>query len=129
MDIIKWDDSYRVGVDEIDAQHKLLFQILNDFVKEINNADDEEMTALIKALLQYSDYHFKTEENYLRQHPEFDHHQSNHQHYINRILSLQKDLENGRNVSGDMLDFLVSWLRNHILKTDKLFFSTVDGKE
>jgi len=129
MDILKWDDSYCVGVDKVDAQHKLLFKILNDFVKEINNADHDEMTALIKALLNYSDYHFKMEENYLREHPAIEDHKSKHQLYISKILSLQQDLENGKNVSKDMLDFLVSWLRQHILKTDKIFFSGIHDSE
>lgn len=125
MDSIKWDDSYRVGFEEVDVQHKLLFKILNDFVKEINNADHDEMTALIKALLNYSDYHFKMEEEYLREHPDIEEHKSAHQLYINKILSLQKDFENGTNISEDILNFLVSWIQNHTLKTDKVFFSAI----
>lgn len=125
MDFIKWNDSYRVGFEKVDVQHKLLFKILNDFVKEINNADHDEMTALIKALLNYSDYHFKMEEDNLRDHPAIEDHKLEHQLYINKILSLQRDLENGTNVSEDILDFLVSWIQNHTLKTDKMFFSSI----
>lgn len=126
MDFIKWDDSYRVGFKKVDEQHKLLFKILNDFVKEIDNANHEEMTVLIKALLNYSEYHFKMEEGYLREHPNIEEHKLKHQLYINKILSLQKDLKNGENVSEDMKSFLISWLQGHILQIDKMSFSSIN---
>ncbi len=129
MDFIKWDDSYSVGVEKIDSQHRLLMKLLNDFLKEINQAGKEEMEALTKALLNYSGHHFDMEEEFLKRHPNIDFHKSEHQKFVNRILSLREDLDNGKNISGDMASFLVSWLNDHILKTDKAFFSGIDEAE
>jgi len=129
MDFIKWEDSYSVGVETIDLQHKILIKLLNDFEKEINTAGNDEIMSLIKALLNYGGYHFETEENYLIKHSDLDSHKSEHKLFVDKLLSLEQGLKNGKNVSEDMLGFLVSWLKNHILKTDKVFFEDIDDTE
>ncbi len=122
MDRIEWTPALSVGVADIDEQHQRLFAIIEDLMKA--QKEDREPKSLLNILAQlvdYSDYHFRTEDNYMieNSYPLFLSHRKEHLAYIKKMGGLITALENKEtSLSEDLLDFLCNWWRTHITDSD-----------
>jgi len=125
MDLIKWEESYSVGVSEIDRQHQQLFTLLNKFVLNFGAGNTrDELQSVLEEMINYMGYHFSCEENYLQRHPDFAKHRGQHYDFVQKTLQLQKDfVEKGPGISQDVLKFLIVWLKNHVLTMDRAYFT------
>jgi len=125
----KWKDRYNLNIEQIDNQHRKLFEIgerayslaiLNDSYDHY----DEIMTVL-NELLDYAEYHFKYEENLLESYNYDGLGQQKQEHgfYINRINSItSRDIdENQKQTIIEIVDFLSEWISNHILFSDRKY--------
>jgi len=125
MAIFIWNDSYKTGIDQIDEQHKKLVDILNALNEAITlEGNHQAVITLLDELIDYTQYHFTSEEEFMQSH-EYDNiayqeHQQTHQQFVAQIKQAQQDCHNNpEKASDELLDFLVQWLVNHILLTDK----------
>jgi hemerythrin-like metal-binding protein len=119
-----WNDSYTVGVQEIDDQHKKLFSIINSRFDLMKNAEnDEKLKAVLKELSDYASYHFSTEEKYFQQfqYEKSQIHISQHDAYKDTMqtYSVKLNSENKLIVAYELMDFLVSWWINHVTGADQ----------
>lgn len=61
-----WDNNkHSVGIEEIDEQHKVLFDIINDIYICIINKNYSILDKLLLKIIVYTTNHFKTENEYL----------------------------------------------------------------
>jgi hemerythrin-like metal-binding protein len=69
MGRIDWDDSFSVDHEELDTQHKKLVELYNELHETLLHGSIEATTAtrarILNSLVEYVDYHFKFEEDYL----------------------------------------------------------------
>lgn len=123
--MITWDETFSVGVKELDEQHQKLFDIINRLGNSIDApSNTEKISDIIKELLDYSVYHFQTEENYFEK---FDYeykegHIKSHDIYkekINHFIDGFRD-KNGY-LSFEIVDFLTNWWVGHVNGQDKLY--------
>ncbi len=125
MAIFIWDDSYKTGIESIDIQHKKLVDLLNQLDESLNiGGDTRVVIKLLDELVEYTKYHFREEEKFMQSHQyhdkSFQEHQLVHQQFSEKIRNAQKACHaNPDKVTDELLDFLVQWLINHILLTDK----------
>ncbi len=123
MELIKWEEKYSVGVEEVDRQHQRLFALLNRFIENFGGPDKAGLADVLEEMVNYIDFHFKCEEGYLQAHPDIEEHRREHFSFVRKTLQLQKDyLQDKADITLDVLQFLVSWLKNHILGMDRKFF-------
>ena len=126
MGIFIWDDSYNTGVEIIDTQHKKLVDILNKLDESLaERSGYQVLIGLLQELLAYTEYHFNSEEEFMCSHgydeAEYSKHLLAHKEFADQIEKEVKEcLVNPEKVSSELLDFLVEWLINHILLSDKL---------
>lgn len=125
---IIWNDSFLVGVERIDEQHKVLVNTLNEANARLaGNSSRELLERITRELLSYALYHFETEESLMR---EFGYdeaaaadaatHRQEHRGFSRQVVALRDNLRDGNLVSREeLLGFLNGWLVNHILNTDK----------
>ena len=126
IDIFPWDDNFNTGIKIIDTQHYQLVLILNRLATSIayeSNIDN--MNAIFDELVDYTLYHFQSEEaiwhKYLPENPLEAEHQATHQKFLNTVLRFKKEL-NTRSIgelAEEALDFLARWLASHILESDR----------
>lgn len=84
----------------------------------------EVMSEILQGLVDYTKYHFSTEERYMALHgyPEYQHHRSEHKIFVDKVMEFQRELDSGSLLlSLDVMDFLKNWLSNHILVKDKKY--------
>ena len=85
MAAITWDETLSVKVNSIDLQHKKLIDLINSFYENLDKkSNKEKILTLIRALKDYTLFHFSTEERYMKQagYPDFEKHKAEHQKLI-----------------------------------------------
>lgn len=126
MPILIWTEKNSVGVKEIDLQHQKMFAIINDlYDRMVTFKAHEDIDAILDKLVEYADFHFKTEEGYFEK---FDYegkeaHEVIHQAYVDEVKKLIKKRKEGVGVelSYDIFDFLQKWWVGHINFEDKKY--------
>ena|SRR5690554_3784840 len=125
--MIKWRDDYKIGVPEIDEQHEKLFEICGrayDLLKnEIYLDKYDKIMEIIDELKQYTIYHFKYEEEYMKKigYKRLLSQKVAHDDFVEKIKNIDLksiDLKQDTAIM-DILDFVVKWIENHILREDK----------
>lgn len=129
MDIIKWRASYETGVEQMDAQHKQLIDLINTMYRVMRNMEDADaVDGVINAMLNYAERHFRDEEIFLRTsyYPHLDQHASLHQEYRLQMEKFMEEYEkNPREVTKEIYAFLRKWWLEHIVREDKLYGTVV----
>jgi len=123
MALFVWNDSYSVGVKEIDKQHLMLVDSLNELFDAMRNREAKEVIGgILKSLSDYIDFHFSYEENVMQKngYPAFLDHKKKHQVFVENVSGFIKKYEDGSlMVSMEVMNFLKDWLKTHIMGTDK----------
>ena len=126
--VIEWNDSMCTGVDEVDRQHRILVDTLNQAATKLTGEVAEALFEQItRDLLAYAIYHFDTEEQLMQRYryaearpDEAASHLHQHRSFSEKVVQLREQAREGdEGARNALLDFLQSWLVNHILTTDK----------
>lgn len=80
VEIFPWNDNFNTGLAEVDQQHRQLVSILNDLAMHVafHPEDHAELNRILEALLDYTRYHFRTEEAIWHQHLPDDEEEARH---------------------------------------------------
>lgn len=122
-ELIAWDDSLSVGIDEIDEQHKVLVRLLNDLNQAIKeHHGNEACLAILDRLVDYTRIHFAVEEALMRifEYPDYENHKAEHEELVEEVLAMRHEITHEeRRISFKLLHFLKMWLTRHIMDSDK----------
>lgn len=125
MALFVWDDKFSVNVKEIDEQHKRLIGMINELHDGMKSGSGKTALApVLKRLIDYTMYHFSTEERYMVQHkyPGELAHKAEHKKFTDKVIDFHKKFESGSlAVTHEVMTFLRDWLTNHIMVTDKKY--------
>lgn len=122
---IAWTDDLATGIDEIDSQHKDLFQRLNDLLDACSQQKGkEEIGKFLNFLSDYVILHFAAEEREMMKHqyPGIIDHKIEHSKFTLAIGDLKKEFaQQGARIDVVLVAVRTSfeWLQFHIRKTDK----------
>ena len=123
MPMIVWSNQFSVGVQEVDQQHQVLVGIVNQLSAALDVQDsDFDSRKVIDELVQYTVYHFGTEERLMREisYAALDRHAGEHQSFVKKVGQLVTQLDHGEGPSlVELLIFLRDWLISHILNSDR----------
>lgn len=121
--MIEWNDSYSVGFDTFDEDHKKLFGMLNTLESNLLDptTKDSALISVINDLIAYAEFHFGKEEDVMARfdYPDLEKHKKEHDAFKEDVNSYTSLAAFGNLPPADkVMDFLRNWLLNHILKTD-----------
>lgn len=122
--MVAWSDDHALGLDELDAQHRLLFDLTNDLWHHlVRRSARNDVLATLTALERYALSHFSTEETFMRVtcYPHLEAHMAEHAAFVERVTREKTAVMRGEALSLDLLTFLKGWLSEHILRADKDF--------
>ena len=125
MDTLKWHDSYSVGDDHLDDQHRGWILLINrlDSGVSVPTALDE--------LQIYVDEHFREEERMLEavDYPDLAAHKRQHAAFEEWLEASRQACRSGEVVGllrESISTYLKTWLVNHILVSDKAYSDYLD---
>ncbi|MDR2924576.1 MAG: bacteriohemerythrin [Azoarcus sp.] len=132
MPFMAWSDEFVLGIASIDEQHRWLVDTTNRLHDEFasDSLRHEELRETLEKLVDYTVNHFIVEEDLFNRYgyPEEEAHRRRHDEFSRHVLELLLKFEKGERVSGDVLEFLQTWLLKHILKEDKAYVPFLKGK-
>jgi hemerythrin-like metal-binding protein len=125
MPLIAWDQSYSVGVRRCDEEHQKLFSLLNGLHSAMSvGKGSSVIVPIVTELENYTKNHFSGEEALMERtkYPALAPHRSQHQKFVSQVAEFRSSLQKGQPVNTvDVLDFIRSWLSDHIRKTDQAY--------
>lgn len=125
MALFAWDEKYAVGIGEIDLQHKCLVQMINDLhAALLAERGQQALTEIVGRMVDYTAYHFSTEESLLKNngYALYGAHKHEHEAFAAKAQELKQRVDNKRFVlSLEVIHFLRDWLSQHILVNDKKY--------
>src|SRR6266581_2734076 len=134
-DIFAWSAKYRIGIAEVDQQHRKLVRLINTLARmHVGDEDPEALLKVFDELASYAAYHFKAEETLMRGYeidPDFESaHIAAHASFV-RQAGEARDVAylNPNEVTTQTLTFLSRWLIYHILGTDMRMANEIRGLE
>ena len=120
---MEWYESYSIGNDLVDGQHKQLVEIISRLQNSLTLGDiGKEAGNTLKFLVEYSQKHFAEEEKLMRQieYDEYTKHCEKHAILIGQITDILLKIKKGKQIDPlKLYDFLVDWLLTHIKQEDK----------
>ncbi|MBZ4642446.1 MAG: methyl-accepting chemotaxis protein [Deferribacteraceae bacterium] len=129
---IEWDSSFETGISEFDNQHKKLAELVNRIYSAVReNRAQNEVESILNELVEYTVYHFDNEENAFQKfnYPEYSEHKKIHEALKAQVGKFLNDLKSGKvSIGFNLLEFLKSWLLNHIKVEDKKYSKFLKGK-
>lgn len=124
-DAIPWKKAYSVNIQEIDEQHKLLIQMINDLHRTIaKKSNPGTVCEVLERLMYYTRTHFEEEESLMRNadFPGYEAHKARHAQFIGEVEALERRAKISQGseqlVGMEMLFKLKDWLVDHIVVMD-----------
>ncbi len=126
-DMFAFTEEYRTGIELIDEEHEGLFMIIkraNDLIaEELLHDKYDEIMSVLEELKNYTIRHFADEEEYMEsiQYEGLDVQRKTHEMFVDKLNDINLDDmdDNQQQYLIELVDFLLMWLVNHILKMDK----------
>lgn len=156
---IEWDKKYELGVPLIDSQHKRIVELAGDLHDALSGDPERykgNLEGILKALCDYTDYHFAAEERLIEKHgyAGIAAHKLAHQSFIMELNNQMSKLYGASGGHGSDLpkcdascsrcqnapscpltsagfrfyEYVLSWLFTHIAKADKLWAVSLEKK-
>jgi len=125
MASVQWSDALSVNIPEIDLQHRQMIALVAELEKALEDgADKEIMGRVIRELNTYVREHFTEEERWMARYefPGLKGHAAQHEKFVETLLHFELDyLADRKELSTELLAFLMSWFTEHILGFDQQY--------
>ncbi len=132
MALITWTEALSVKIDSIDTQHKKLVDLINALHDAMKNGKGKEaIGATLDEVINYTQYHFKYEEDLMKKagYEDLLNHKSAHDQLTRQVMDLNERYKSGNTaITVEVMNFLREWLNNHINGTDKKYSMQLRAK-
>lgn len=133
---IVWNDGYKLGVDFIDKEHKILFSTMNKLLKLSEDVEKSEWVCQegVKFLKNHSIEHFKHEEKYMQSigYSEYEVHKRLHDDFKKKTLpALEREMKEMKYSTESVRHFLgvcIGWVISHTLTEDMAIIGKKSSK-
>lgn len=125
--MLQWTTDLDTGLEVIDVQHRRIVDYINelDYAHRTGNRDTTRHA--IEGLLDYTITHFEFEEELQERarYPYLKAHKRVHEIFMKRIANFRNRMENGEDITSELLSMLNIWLISHIKGDDKDYVESV----
>jgi len=132
MALIQWDSSFKLNIDEIDRQHHILVNSINQLYDSMRAGSEKAVLGKqLDRLVYYTVFHFAREEHYFDTmgYPGTKAHIAEHDKFETQVADFIDDFKAGKQkLSGDIVQFLCDWLVKHIKGTDRKYVSFLKAR-
>ena len=135
MEKFHWDDTYSVGVSQMDDEHRIILSTINQMMDAPEgSAGSESITNILARLTKYASKHFEHEELLLKEHeyPELSSQRREHQRFRREVAAFCMSMMDERTPTQaafeDLLRFLRDWWKEHILVNDMKYRSFLNQR-
>jgi len=116
---LEWKDSYSVGVEAVDHEHRELIDLVNRLHQALEGGADVEH--VFGDLFRSISAHFALEERFMREHgyDQVTQHKADHERLLDQLRDIMDDYrEGGADPAGRMAAGVDDWFVNHFRTHD-----------
>lgn len=130
-EILHWDDAYLIGHNEVDSEHRGIFELL----KKIHSCGDDLAKTLdvVKEIIKHTKIHFINEENFMKSinYKDIDSHKSLHKDIADKLNTIIKNIKTMslEEVVMSIDDFIYKTILPHILLEDKKVHHLIKSRD
>jgi len=124
MALFKWDNKYSVNNEELDNQHKVLFDILDRMYYSCLDIKNRfELYSIIDEFISYTQYHHPAEEQIMRNkgYVDIDRHISEHKSFTDKLLNIRYRNDDDRVAIKALIVHIGNKILNHVMEEDKKY--------
>ena len=125
MERMIWSDELSVFDKKIDEQHKKLIELVNAYADAVSARQEKAVLGkMLRHLMRYIEVHFQEEENMMQlaRYPKQPEHSREHEQFVFKVAETVEAYQYGDfAVARDLRDFLITWVREHIMQIDREF--------
>lgn len=125
MAIVEWNNSYSVGIEKFDSQHKKLFQLLDMIFEAMKAGKGKSVIGpVLDELQDYTVTHFVEEEVLMKKYnyQDIEAHIFEHKAFVDKVKKTNEKYQSGKMVlTIEISSFLKDWLVNHIQGVDQKY--------
>ena len=130
---LKWDDSFLIGIDELDYEHKALIDDINQLHEKLARHDEKsEIEICLGDIFARMQAHFALEEHVMKErgYEFFDEHKREHDALLDTYTEHMVHFLNDTDISSSahIENSLKHWILDHILVSDKKMSLMVSEK-
>lgn len=124
---MEWSDTYNIGIEVIDNQHRQILDYINALESIRQTGDRSKIKEVLEDLIDYTQSHFTFEENLLQQvnYQYLASHCGIHELFVKKLHDYRKRFDAGESVENDLYRLLSKWLINHIQHDDQDYVDSV----
>ena len=124
---MEWNDSYNIGIEVIDNQHRQILDYINILEEVRKTGNRGKIKEVLEDLIDYTQSHFTFEENLLEQvHYQYlPSHRGIHDLFVKRLNDYREKFHQGLSIENDLYRLLSKWLINHIQHDDQDYVDAV----
>jgi hemerythrin len=132
MPVIPWSNMLSVGVSQIDAQHRVLVDLLNQLGDVVQGGVASwDQSAVLAELVRYTNTHFRDEEALMLQNGYADlaSHEQQHHDLVKAVTDMVARHAHGEQPKAEeLVVFLRDWLTAHIMGSDRLLGQALNAR-
>lgn len=125
--VFPWKETYSVGVEEIDDQHKELTSLINSLIELLHEAPmKESIQVIFERIVAFKTTHFAFEEKYFKefQYEGTEEHIKAHRAFDAKITDIQNThKDDAIALAYALVDYLEDWFVDHLLVMDKEYMT------
>ncbi|XPV76060.1 MAG: bacteriohemerythrin [Desulfovibrio sp.] len=116
---IEWSDKYSIHVEQIDEEHKIIFELLNSAIEQANEGSCS-FADPMQALKSHAFQHFESEETFMEimQYPGIESQKKEHKELLSKLDTLLAEINAKTCTPENALIFFKDWIVHHILQHD-----------
>ena len=130
MAYIVWKNSFNIGVEEMDEQHKLLVGYINELYDAIQSKNEKAIVEpIFDKLTDYIQTHFVAEEFLLESmnYPMLETQKKQHAFFVSELISLKSSYLDKSQTAQSMFLFLKDWFLHHIATEDQKYVEFIEN--
>ena len=134
----QFTDDCLIGVDQIDNEHRRLFELVNEVANVLmrNDINRSDIDVILMELDEYAVLHFKHEEEYMQKinDPELPRQKKMHQDFVNKLKEIKQrddEAKDDKETLINIVEYVGRWLFSHIISSDTMIgvFQKMDAKK
>jgi len=120
-----WSKDLETGNTTVDGQHKDIFSLVNKVLEANTSLDRKDRTeTAMNFLADYAVRHFASEEELMTasMYPQYNQHKQQHDDFVKEVIDfmgLYHKEGDTISVSETINNFVITWLKEHIMGSDK----------
>ncbi len=125
MALLEWKDSYSVGVDAVDHEHRELIDLINTLHEELTTGeggkDRRDPVEIFGDIFKGISSHFALEEKFMREHgyDQLSDHKGDHERLLDELRDIMDDYDGGGDAeSARISERLGAWFAHHFKTHD-----------